>query len=138
MVVANFEGSLSELTGSTATVSNSGAYPEPGAASVQLLFSDGSRFRADYWRIVQAGKAGVSSFDHNQKYGLLAPIDSFQQLEADLRNKRVTRALFDARTGDLNFLFEDDIELQIFNFTGYEVWEIHFRNGTGEYSPHAR
>jgi hypothetical protein len=26
----------------------------------------------------------------------------------------------------------------VFNFTGYEVWEIHFPDGTGEYSPYAR
>jgi len=49
MIVSNFENSLSSLRGATAEVSNSGVYPEPGRASVQLLFSDGSSLRADYW-----------------------------------------------------------------------------------------
>ena len=48
MIVANFERSLSELKGATAKVSNSGAYPEPGTASVQLLFNGGTGLRADY------------------------------------------------------------------------------------------
>jgi len=138
MIVANFERSLSELKGETAEVSNSGAYPNPGTASVQLLFSEGTRLRADYWRIVKNDKAGVSSFDHDQKYGLPEPIDSFHQLEQELRGTRVTDALIDARTGDLLFRFEGSVEFCIFNFTGYEVWEIHFSNGTGEYSNFAR
>jgi hypothetical protein len=138
MIVANFERSLSALKGATVKVSNSDAYPEAGAASVQLLFSEGSRLRADYWRIVNRDKAGVSSFDHDQKYGLPAPIDAFQRLEDELQGKRVTGALLDARTGDLVFSFEEDLEFRVFNFTGYEVWEIHFPNGTGEYSPYAR
>jgi hypothetical protein len=138
MIVANFERSLSALAGVTAAVSNSGAFPESGAASVQLLFSDGSRLRAEYWRIVKNDKAGVSSFDHDQKYGLPAPIDSFQQLERELQGKCVTDAHLDPRTGDLLFRFEEGVVFHVFNFTGYEVWEIHFPDGSGEYSPHAK
>jgi hypothetical protein len=107
-------------------------------ASVQLLFSEGSRLRADYWRIVKGDKAGLSSFDHEQKYGLPAPINAFKEVEQELAGKRVTDAHFDVRTGDLCFSFEGEVEFRVFNFTGYEVWEIHFPNGTGEYSPHAR
>jgi len=40
----------------------------------------------------------------------------------------------DKETGDLLFQFADGIHVQVFNFTGYEVWEIHFPDGTGEYS----
>jgi hypothetical protein len=138
MVVANFERSLSELKGASAKVSKSGYYPEPGTASVELRFSEGSRLRADYWRIVKNGSAGLSSFDHGQQYGLPAKIDAFYELEQDLQSKSVAEALLDTGTGDLLFRFEGDLEFRIFNFTGYEVWEIHFPNGTGEYSPYAR
>jgi hypothetical protein len=31
-----------------------------------------------------------------------------------------------------------DVELRVFNFTGYEDWEIDLSNGTVEYSTHAR
>jgi hypothetical protein len=79
----------------------------------------------------------LSSFDHGQQYGLPAKIDAFSQLEQLLHDKRVTDVLLEARTGDLLFEFAGDLELRVFNFTGYEVWEIHFPDGTGEYSPYA-
>jgi hypothetical protein len=138
MIEANFQRSLSELKGATARVSNSGAYPEPGAASVLLLFNEGSRLRADYWRIVKDENAGVSSFDHDQQYGLPAPVDAFKQLEEQVEGKPVVDAIFDARTGDLLFRFEENVEFRVFNFTSYEVWDIQFPDGTGEYSPYAR
>jgi hypothetical protein len=88
-MIANFEKSLAALKSATANIANSGAYADAGEASVQLLFSNGSRFRADYWRIVKSGRAGVSTFDHGQKYGLPVPIDALQQLEKELQGKRV-------------------------------------------------
>ena len=136
MVVKDFDQSLSKLKGQSVRVSDSGAFPEPGAASIQMIFSDGSRLRADYWRVIKNGRAGISSFDHKQKYGLPAPIDAFASIVQDLEGKCVTEASLEARTGDLHFSF-GDIELEVFNFTGCEVWEIHFPNGTGEYSPYA-
>jgi hypothetical protein len=39
-----------------------------------------------------------------------------------------------AKPTRLQFGFEGDVEFRVFNFTRYEVWEIHFSNGTGEYS----
>jgi len=136
MALKDFEASLLAFIDTTVEVSGSGVFPEP--ASAQLLFSDSSRLRADSWRIILGGKAGVSSFVHNQKYGLPAPIDAILHLKQQLKGKRVTGARLDERNGDLLFRFEDDIELEVFNFTAYEVWEIQFPNGTGEYSNYAR
>jgi hypothetical protein len=137
MTLTNLGTRLSALSGATVSVSKSGAYPEPEAASVLLLFSEGSWIRADYWRVVKSGKAGVSSFDHDQKYGLPAQIDAFQYLKQELSGRHLTQASFEPRTCDLFFSFDGDLELQVFSFTGYEVWEIHFPNGTCEYSNHA-
>ena len=138
MIVNGFERSLGLLRDSTVEVTSSGAFPESGAASVRLRFSDGSMPRTDYWRIVKSGKAGISSFDHEQKYGLPQPIDALFQLGQELKDKLVADARLDSKTGDLLFEFEGNIEFQVFNFTGYEVWEIRFANGTGEYSNYAR
>ena len=138
MAVDGFESSLSSLRGATVEVSNSGLPPDPGAASVQLRFSSGTRLRVDYWRTVARGKAGVSSFDHGQRYGLPAPIDAFAELRRVLSGRSVTEARWEPSTGDLVFVFDADIEFQAFNLTGYEVWEIHFPDGTGEYSNYAR
>jgi len=107
-------------------------------ASVQLLFGNGSRLRAEYWRVIENGKAGISSFDHNQQYGLPAPIDAIKQLQEQLQDKTVTDARLDGETGDLLFQFADNVKLQVFNFTGYEIWEISFPDGSGEYSNYAK
>jgi hypothetical protein len=138
MVVNDFQTSLASLGGTAATAFNANRFPEPGLASIDVLFSDGSRMRADYWRIIQSDRAGTSSFDHMQQYGLPAPIDAFSEIAKLVHGVTVRVATWDDRSGDLVFQFEPDIELQVFNFTGYEAWEIHFANGTGEYSPYAR
>ncbi len=138
MGVEGFENSLASLNGTTVRTSNPERFPEPGITPVELYFSDGSRLRTDYWRLIRDGKSHTSSFDHQQKYGLPAPIDAFAQIGEALDGKSLREAKWDARTGDVILFFAPDIELQVFNFTGYEDWEIHFSNGTGEYSPYAR
>jgi len=50
----------------------------------------------------------------------------------------VVEALHDQETGDLLFKFTQDIKLQILNVTGYEIWQIRFPDGTGEYSNYAK
>jgi hypothetical protein len=50
----------------------------------------------------------------------------------------VEQANWDSETGDLVFEFSGGLKLQILNITGYEVWEIHFPDGTGDYSNQAR
>jgi hypothetical protein len=84
------------------------------------------------------GKADISSFDHHQKYGLPAPIDAVVSLREALHNKPVTNAVLDSKTGDLHFEFAENITLQVFNFTSYEIWHIRFPDGTGEYSNYAK
>jgi hypothetical protein len=138
MFVKNLRKSLSNLKNISVRVSAVEEYPTPGAASVRLFFADGSQLRAEYWRITKGGKAGRSSFDHHQQYGLPAPIDAIAELQEQLQNRTLTDAQLDSETGDLLFQFADDIKFRVFNFTGYEVWEIHFPDGGGEYSPGAR
>jgi hypothetical protein len=137
MVVHGFENSLASLKGTTVRTSNPERFPEPGIAPIELHFSDGSRMRTDYWRIICDGNARVTSFDHQQKYGLPAPIDAFAQMAEVLDGRTLREAKWNARTGDVVLSFESNVEMQLFNFTGYEDWEIHFSNGTGEYSNYA-
>jgi len=94
--------------------------------------------RADYWRVSKDGRASLSSFDHNQQYGLPAPINAISELEEHLRTKVLLEARLDGETGDLLFRFTQDIKLQVLNVSGYEVWEIKFPDGTGEYSNYAK
>lgn len=138
MVVQGFENSLASLKGTKVRTSNPKLYLEHGIATVELHFSDGSRMRANYWRMIRDGKSHTSSFDHQQTYGLPAPIDAFARIAESLDGTILREAKWNPRTGDLVFSFEPELELQVFNFTGYEDWEVHFSNGTDEYSPFAR
>jgi hypothetical protein len=137
-MLESFEHSLFNLKNGSVRVSGGNAYPQAGQASVELLFADGSKLEANYWRVIKEGKAGISSFDHQQRYGLPAPIDSIMELRKDLQDKTVTEAQLDKETGDLLFQFTENIKLQVLNLTGYEVWTITFPGGTGEYSNYAK
>ncbi len=136
--MANFEKSLSNLREASVEVLPGGGFPAPGQASIKLLFANGTRLSAEYWRLVIDGRAGISSFDHQQKYGLPAPIDAVKSLSEILQDKPLTNALLDYNTGDLLFEFAARITLQVLNFTGYEIWEINFPDGTREYSNYAK
>lgn len=131
--------SLGHLLNSTVQVLENSDYPnQSGEASVVIVFSEGSKLRADYWRLIKAGRAGISSFDHLQKYGLPASIDAIVELKNALASQRLLEASHEESTGDLHFSFSNEVELQVLNFTGYEVWEMSFRNGTVEYSNYAK
>jgi hypothetical protein len=134
----NFDKALSDLIHATVHVSAGNGHPEPGCASLALLFANGTKLQADYWRLINDGKVGVSSFDHQQQYGLPAPIDAIREVAELIQDKVVFDASLDIETGDLMFDFDGNIILQIFNFTGYEVWEIRFPNGAVEYSNYAK
>jgi hypothetical protein len=139
MMVHNLEKSLRTLKGSSVQVSaNTDWAPKAGEASVRLIFSEGSKLRADYWRIARDGKAKISSFDHQKQYGLPAPRDAIRELQQELQNKLVTEANLDGESGDLLFQFNGRIKFQVLNLTGYEVWEINFPDGTGELSNYAK
>ena len=116
LLVVNLERSLSERVGTSAAVLPEVGYPEPGMASIQLSFANGTRLEAEYWRLVLDGKAGIRSFDHHQKYGLPAPIDALNTLGQALQGKVVTDASLDRTTGDLHFGFGGHITLQVFRF----------------------
>lgn len=129
-----FRVSLSKLEGETVQVFAADEAVDDGSAL--LLFANGSRLRSDYWRIFQHGKGTKSSFDHNQQYGLPEKIDAIKALQEVLEGKVLEKVRLDEEAGDLIFEFDDDIRIQVLKFTGYEVWEISFPDGTGEYSNH--
>jgi hypothetical protein len=122
---------LRRLRDTTVVVRNDDIPDDPGGASISVLFSDGSALRAAYWRLIKDGRSNLSSFDHGQKYGLPAPIDTKSQL-AELLNGKICRdAQCDGETADLLLKFDEETKLQVFNFTGYEIWELRFPDGTG-------
>jgi hypothetical protein len=135
----DLEQSLQKLKGCSVQVTESNAYPpEIGEASVVILFSDGTKLRSDYWRVIKGGRASISNFDHKQQYGLPARIDAVELLANDLHRQLVTDAQHDKETGDRLLWFSNNIKCQILNFTGFEIWEINFPDGTGAYSNYVK
>jgi hypothetical protein len=99
---------------------------------VSIVFSNKTKVTAAYWRVVRAGMR-ISNFDQDQKYGLQTEIKAVEELGKIISGEHITAANLEGDTGDLEFIMGDK-KLRLFNFTGYEVWEINFPDGTGEYS----
>lgn len=137
MMGSSIRQGLARLKTTSIAVADAQIPDEMGTASILMRFSDGTILKAFYWRLIQDGRALLSCFDHRQKYGLPAPIDAKEQLSKILEGKTCSNVEFEAETADLIFLFGATTKLQVFNFTGYEIWEIRFPDGTGVLSNYA-
>jgi hypothetical protein len=137
-VTKNFEQNLARLRNVSIAVAADNIPDEEGTAAVVVTFSDGTVLKAQYWRLIQDGRALLSSFDHQKKYGLPVPIDAKEQISSLLEGKLCHNVQLDSETADLTLVLGEITKLQVFNFTGYEIWEITFPDGTGEYSNCAR
>ena len=115
-------------------VTDPDAHPEPGLATVVIEFSNRTELQIGYWRIIKNNRASTSSFDHQQKYGLPALINAKEEIKNVLQGKEVLDAKLEIETGDIIIDFNDNLKLQVFNFTGYEVWEFRLPDGAVEYS----
>ena len=133
----SFEQSLAGLRNVSVAVAADNIPDAEGTAAVVVKFSDGLVLKANYWRLIQDGRALLSSFDHQKKYGLPAPIDAKEQISNRLEGKICRDVQFDSETADLILVFDETTKLQVFNFTGYEIWEVLFPDGTGAYSNYA-
>lgn len=117
-------------------------YEEPPTQAIysvgtMMRFADGTTIDAQFWRLIKGGRPLVSIFDHGERYGLPAPVDALGMLRGEIVGMRVVDAMMDETTGDLRFRFEGEVELQIFNFTAFEIWQVTFPDGTAELSNYA-
>lgn len=78
----------------------------------------------------------MSSFDHRQHYGSSLAIDAVHVTRDAPVGKQIRNASMNG-AGDLHVKFEEDLALEVFNFTSFEVWELSFPDGTVEYSNYA-
>lgn len=138
----NFTARLEQLHGVVCESIDAVEYEEPStdpvyAVGTALRFADGTRVEAQFWRLIKGREPLVSIFDHGQRYGLPAPVDAIGVLRGELGGRRIARAAMDEATGDLHLHFDEDLVLQVFNFTAYEIWSVAFSDGTGELSNYA-
>jgi hypothetical protein len=131
------EQHLSALSGTSVDVKQVEVPDEHGQASVAFVFSDGTRLSACYWRVSRSDTV-LSSFDHKQTYGLPSTIDAQKELRSLLAGAKVISTSIDRATGDLHLNFSGGWRLEVFGFSGYEVWEISFADGSSEYSNYVR
>ena len=87
-----------------------------------------------FWRLYLPDvRCPLTSFDDRQKYGLPAPIDAVAELAKAITGLTVNGATLDERSGDLR-LDLGEVSVEIFNFTGYEIWTVFLPGGDGKYS----
>jgi hypothetical protein len=132
-----FDQNLARLRNGEVAVTTDDVPDDHGSASIVVKFSDGTVLNCFYWRLIQDGRARLSSFDHKMKYGLRAPIDAKERVSAQLQGKTCLDVCFDSETADLTLVFDQATKLQVFNFTGFEIWTIRFPDGTAQYSNYA-
>jgi len=138
----DFTAKLAELAGTECEAVDAVEFETPAkhaiyATGTLLRFADRTTVSAQFWRLIKSGRPLVSIFDHRQQYGLPAQIDAISVLREELVGKPVVDASMNALTGDLHFGFVGGLLLEVFNFTGFEIWEVAFPDGTGQLSNYA-
>lgn len=106
-------------------------------ASVEALefgwtfsFSNGASVTTlSLWRALSAHGIAVTSRDHQQQFGLPAPVDAAQRAVSVLLGK-ITSAELAPITSDLRIRFGSTITLEFLNTSlGYEGWHLVTRGG---------
>jgi hypothetical protein len=130
---------LARLRGIKCKAVHAIGYEEPAADTIysvgtSIEFTGGTTLQAQFWRLTKGGRPLASIFDHRQRYGQPEPIDAFRLMRDELVGKEVSDAVMDKTTGDLRFRFESGGDLEVFNFTAFEIWMVTFPDGTMELS----
>jgi hypothetical protein len=88
-------------------------------------FASGGGIAAECpWRLLRDGTIAVSSDDHNQQYGLPAPIDAAGEVVRQLTGRHVSQITIIDGTADLHITFGAGYQLEIVPFSrGYESWQ---------------
>jgi len=92
---------------------------------------DGASVRAGCpWRIVSNGSIALGSVDHEQKFGLLVPLDAALHAQQLLDERPIRGVLLHQDSADLIVDFGDGVRLEIWNnSSGYEGWHATGPNG---------
>jgi hypothetical protein len=101
-------------------------YDEEGMAFVCITFQGGFSLKCCFWRLLNQNKRQLSSFDHQQKYGLVDSINAKSELKKLIDGIQVSSVTLDDETGDLVVQFLNGFKFQALNLTGYEDWAFHF------------
>jgi hypothetical protein len=82
------------------------------------------------WRLVTDQGTAVTSEDHNQRFGLQAPVDAAAKCFQLVANSSISSVRLNEVTADLTLAIGKDLSLEIVTTSaGYENWQIHDPNG---------
>lgn len=107
---------IPELVGRSVTGIDASAAP-------QWIFElgDGYSINAGCWRVVSEARVVIAADDHNQRFGLDAPVDAAAVAMHFIGNGRILNAGF-SEVGDLTVTFESGARLETFtDSAGYET-----------------
>jgi hypothetical protein len=94
-----------------------------------FLLDDGSNICTEtFWRLVTSDGVAVTSEDHEQKFGLPAPVDAGKSAMEKIGDHSVERFELDERTGDLSLSFGANTLQFLTTSSGYENWRAYHGN----------
>ena len=77
------------------------------------------------WRLIEGGRIRRTSHDHEQQFGLPAPIDAVHDVNAWLDNAHVISVDLHDGTLDLRITFDTGHVVEVIpDSSGYEAWDI--------------
>ena len=77
------------------------------------------------WRLIEQSRIVVSSEDHDQQFGLPAPVDAAREVLSRAAGRTVEVASVAADSGDLMIQFPGQLYLQLLQLSsGYESWRL--------------
>ena len=89
---------------------------------------DVSLWTESAWRFMDAEHIVITSEDHQQKFGLPAPVDAAEWVLSRVGSSPVSAVSIRSRTGDLLVRFGELHELELLQMSsGYEAWHLHAR-----------
>ena len=82
------------------------------------------------WRLVAAQGTAVTSEDHNQRFGLPAPVDAASECLNLIAMSPISSVRLEELTADLTLALGGELSLEIVTTSsGYENWQVHDPNG---------
>jgi hypothetical protein len=77
------------------------------------------------WRFIENGRIRITSEDHNQQFGLPAPVDACAHMTTRLANHAIVEVNLREETLDMHLNFDDGCVLEIIpDSSGYEAWSL--------------
>ena len=77
------------------------------------------------WRLLKEGRIELGQCDHNQRFGLPAPVDAPTTVLEAVKGRSIIAATVADITADLSVDFGAGVRLEVFNNSGgYEGWTL--------------